>query len=256
MRILTGFHAVEEKIRSFSKNATQVKLEVLYAKPGPRVKKIIEQAKKVGILCREVTSGELDRLTANLPETAREHRGIIIVSSESESATDNLVDFNQFVSSTKNDDKSSLVVILDSVTDPHNVGAIMRSCDQFGADLLILPERRGAKDGEVVNRASAGAAAWLPVSVVTNLVRAAEQLKDAGYWIYGADAGGTDVTTVNLSGKVVLVMGSEGNGISRLLQEQCDTILSIPTYGKIDSLNVSVATGVLLYEIRRQNRKS
>ena len=143
--------------------------------------------------------------------------------------------------------------VLDSVTDPHNVGAIIRSCDQFGVDLIVLPERRGAKDGEVIGRSSAGANAWVPTAIVPNLVRAVQQLKEAGYWVYGADAGGTKLTECNLSGKIVVIMGSEGTGISRLLTEQCDGILSIPTCGKLDSLNVSVAAGVLLYELSKQN---
>ena len=147
------------------------------------------------------------------------------------------------------------VVILDSVTDPHNVGAIIRSADQFGASLVLLPERNSANkvnDNDVILRTSAGAAAWVPVSVVPNLVRCVEKLKDNGFWVYGADAGGTSVQEGKFAEKTVLIMGSEGSGISRLLKEQCDSIVSIPTCGKIDSLNVSVATGVLLYEIYRQ----
>ena len=149
------------------------------------------------------------------------------------------------------------VVVLDSVTDPHNVGAIIRSADQFGAALVIMPERHSANnvnDNDVIARSSAGASSWVPVSVVTNLVRTVEKLKSNGFWVYGADAGGVSVEEGKFFKKSVLVMGSEGTGISRLLKEQCDSIVSIPTCGKIDSLNVSVATGVLLYEIYRQSK--
>jgi 23S rRNA (guanosine2251-2'-O)-methyltransferase len=147
------------------------------------------------------------------------------------------------------------VVILDSITDPHNVGAILRSCDQFGASLVVIPEHNSASDiagNEVIGRTSAGASAWVPVAIVNNLVRAAEQLKQAGFWIYGADAGGSPLGEAKFSGKTAIIMGSEGTGMSRLLREKCDVILSIPTCGKLDSLNVSVAAGVLLYEIHRQ----
>ena len=147
----------------------------------------------------------------------------------------------------------SIVVVLDSITDPHNVGAVLRSCDQFGADLVIMPERRSAIESEVIDRSSAGASAWVPVSVVQNLVRSVELLKKAGYWIYGADAGGEDVVTADFASKAVLVMGSEGEGIARLLKESCDTIISIPTCGRLDSLNVSVAAGVLLHEMRNRH---
>lgn len=251
MKIYTGFHSVEEKVRS-SQNKKETGLKILYAKPGPRVKKIISQAKTQGIPCSETTEKELNSLVSNLSETAKEHRGIVLISENEKQISENKVDFDQFLKSIENKD-SSIVVILDSITDPHNVGAIIRSCDQFGVDLVVLPERRGASESEIIGRSSAGASAWVQTSVVSNLVRTVEKLKEAGFWIYGADAGGETAGQTSLQGKIALVMGSEGSGISRLLQEKCDKIISIPTCGKLDSLNVSVACGVLLYEIKRQS---
>ena len=251
MKIYTGFHSVEEKIRS-SQNKKETGLKILYAKPGPRVKKIISQAKTQGIPCSETTEKELNSLVSNLSETAKEHRGIVLISENEKQVSENKVDFDQFLKSIENKD-SSIVVILDSITDPHNVGAIIRSCDQFGVDLVVLPERRGASESEIIGRSSAGASAWVQTSVVSNLVRTVEKLKEAGFWIYGADAGGETAGQTSLQGKIALVMGSEGSGISRLLEEKCDKIISIPTCGKLDSLNVSVACGVLLYEIKRQS---
>lgn len=251
MKVYTGFHSVEERIRS-SQNKKETGLKILYAKPGPRVKKIISQAKTQGIPCSETTEKELDSLVSNLSETAKEHRGIVLISENEKQISENKVDFDQFLKSIENKD-SSIVVILDSITDPHNVGAIIRSCDQFGVDLVVLPERRGASESEIIGRSSAGASAWVQTSVVSNLVRTVEKLKEAGFWIYGADAGGETAGQTSLQGKIALVMGSEGSGISRLLEEKCDKIISIPTCGKLDSLNVSVACGVLLYEIKRQS---
>ena len=251
MQIITGFHAVEETIRSAKCTADGAKPHIEYAKPGPRIKKILEDAKKRNIPAKEATMAELDRLTAELSETAQDHRGIVLIIEGAKKATQNFVQFEQTVSEISKKD-SATVVLLDSVTDPHNVGAIIRSCDQFGADLVVIPERHSASDGEVVMRASAGAAAWVPVSIVTNLSRAAEYLKVHGFWIYGADAGGSALGKTNFSGKNAIIMGSEGSGMSRLLREKCDVILSIPTCGKLDSLNVSVAAGVLLYEVHRQ----
>ena len=251
MKIYTGFHSVEEKIRS-SQNKKETGLKILYAKPGPRVKKIISQAKTQGIPCSETTEKELNSLVSNLSETAKEHRGIVLISENEKQISENKVDFDQFLKSIENKD-SSIVVILDSITDPHNVGAIIRSCDQFGVDLVVLPERRGASESEIIGRSSAGASAWVQTSVVSNLVRTVEKLKEAGFWIYGADAGGETAGQTSLQGKIALVMGSEGSGISRLLEEKCDKIISIPTCGKLDSLNVSVACGILLYEIKRQS---
>lgn len=143
-------------------------------------------------------------------------------------------------------------MILDSVTDPHNVGAVIRSCDQLGADLLVLPEKRGASESAVIERSSAGASAWVPTAIVTNLVRAVEKLQKAGFWVYGAAAGGSAAHSLDLTGNTALIMGSEGSGIGRLLAKKCDGFIAIPCCGKLDSLNVSVAAGILLYERRRQ----
>lgn len=256
VRVITGFHAIEEKLRSLKSlgiSPQNCKLEV--GKLGPRVKKIVEQAKQSGIPVETVAASRLDTLVSDLPEAIQDHRGIVLLIKEA-ALKKNHISLDSFCAEKAAFTGKSVVVILDSVTDPYNVGAIMRSCDQFGVDLLILPERRSAKDGEVVERSSAGAASYLPTAIVPNLASALELLKNAGYWVYGADAGGKNAASLNLAGKTVLIMGSEGSGISRLLREKCDGIVSIPTCGKIDSLNVSVATGILLYEIYCQNNQS
>lgn len=261
--ILSGFHAVEERVRAaLEDSGAALKMRIYFSKPGPRVKKILELAKSAGIQCEQSDNKALDQMVQSLSESTREHRGIVLEIQGQEASSSNLVDFDVWLERFKAQEsaaKRTTVVILDSVTDPHNVGAILRSADQFGAALVLLPERRGANDvaqNEVIARSSAGAASWVPVSVVTNLVRAAQQLKEAGFWVYGADAGGVQVQDGTFSKNSVLIMGSEGSGIARLLREQCDTIVSIPTCGKIDSLNVSVAAGVLLYEIYRQSLSS
>ena len=269
-RIVTGFHAIEERIRSDSRGSGRMR--IFWSKAGPRAKKIIALAKQEGIPCEQADDAVLDSLAARLSETARDHRGIVLcISGESESAR-NIVDFDEWLASLPSDSEFSsdqsgvlqndvrqnaytTVLVLDSVTDPHNVGAIIRSCDQFGTSLVILPQARSANDithNEVIARSSAGAAAWVPVSVVPNAVRAVQRLKEAGFWVYGADAGGESIASVDFARRMVIVMGSEGKGISPLLSKQCDAIVSIPTCGKIDSLNVSVAAGVLLYERYRR----
>ncbi|MCQ2588136.1 MAG: 23S rRNA (guanosine(2251)-2'-O)-methyltransferase RlmB [Treponema sp.] len=252
-KIITGFHSIEEKVRA-GKN--QSNLKIFYSKSGPRVKKIIEEAEKAGIKINQVENSKLDDLVKDLDETLQDHRGIVLTIENSSEKSENLVDFNAWIkNASSTNDKNLTVVVLDKVTDPHNVGAIIRSCDQFGASLVVIPEHNSASDisgNEVIGRTSAGASAWVPVAIVNNLVRAVEQLKVAGFWVYGADAGGESCGKIDFSQKTVLIMGSEGTGISRLLEEQCDSIVSIPTCGKIDSLNVSVAAGVLLYELYRR----
>ena len=251
MQIITGFHAVEEMLRSPLCTANGAKPHLEYAKPGPRVKKILEDAIKRNIPAIEVSVSALDKLCSNLSETAKNHRGLVLVVEGIQKQAQNFVQFDSVLQDLEQN-QNAIVVILDSVTDPHNVGAIIRSCDQFGANLLVLPEHRGTSESDVILRSSAGAAAWVKQAVVNNLNRTVEKLKDAGFWIYGADAGGSKLSETSLKGKIAIVMGSEGSGISRLLKEKCDAILSIPTCGKLDSLIVSVAAGVLLYEAHKQ----
>ena len=257
-RIITGFHAIEEKVLKAKEQNSCSGMSIVYGKSGPRVKKILGYAKEAGISVRSARDEELDALVKNLPEALREHRGIVLCVSGENAKTRNTVDFDAWLlqAASRPENERQTVVVLDSVTDPHNVGAVIRSCDQFGAGLVIIPERRGARDvaeNEVIARSSAGSSAWVPVAVVSNLVRAVQLLKEKGFWIYGADAGGSRVNELTFSARSVIVMGSEGSGIARLLEEQCDSIVSIPTCGKIDSLNVSVAAGVLLYEVYRQS---
>ena len=245
----TGFHSIEEKIRSL-KDGAPSGYKLFYSKPGPRVKKILATAKEAGITAEQTDDKKLDEMVSSLSPALRDHRGIVLCIEGEKQNTVNLIDFDAWIKSEAGKEKAT-VVILDRVTDPHNVGAIIRSCDQFGADLVVMPEHKAAskiEDNDVIARSSAGASAWVPVAVVNNLVRAVEQLKAAGFWVYGADAGGETCGKVDFAQKSVIVMGSEGTGMAQLLEKQCDTIVSIPTCGKIDSLNVSVAAGVLLFE--------
>lgn len=254
--IITGFHSIEEKIRSLKEGSTPA-FKLYYSKPGPRVKKILEEAKKAGVTCEQTDDKTLDSFVSSLDESLRDHRGIVMEFSDKAAPPSNVVDFDTWLKKfSASKQEKATVVLLDKITDPHNVGAIIRSCDQFGASLVIVPEHNSVNSiatNEVIGRASAGASAWVPVTVVKNLVRTVEKLKQAGFWIYGADAGGENCTGISFAQKSVLVMGSEGSGIDALLHKKCDTIVSIPTCGKIDSLNVSVAAGVLLYELYRKS---
>ena len=253
-KVITGFHSIEEKVRAIIKSQNSNGVTIFYSKPGPRVKKILAAAKEAKIKVQEVDNKALDSMVADLDEALQDHRGIVMTLSGESKQTANIVNFDDWI---KTAPQKSSVLVLDKVTDPHNVGAIIRSCDQFGASLVVLPEHNSANDiegNEVIGRTSAGASAWVPVAIVNNLVRAVEELKEAGFWIYGADAGGQTLGTIDFPEKTCIIMGSEGGGISQLLEKKCDSIVSIPTCGKIDSLNVSVAAGVLLYELyRRQN---
>ena len=146
----------------------------------------------------------------------------------------------------------SLVIILDHIEDPQNLGAVLRSADVFAADLVIAPRKRSAPLTDAAIKASAGAAAYVPLVLVPNLAEAMRKLAKAGFWLYAADMGGASLPESDLSARTGLVLGNEGAGVSRLLRDECDFALSIPMAGHVDSLNVSAAAAVLMYEYRRR----
>ena len=144
------------------------------------------------------------------------------------------------------------VVVADEIEDPHNLGAIIRSAEAAGAHGVIIPKRRGVQVTPIVRKSAAGACEYMPIARVDNLVSAMESLKEHGLWIYGADMDGTPWCRTDLTGSLALVIGSEGRGMARLVKEHCDGILSLPMNGKVNSLNASVAAGILLFEAARQ----
>jgi len=256
MTFLTGFHAIEERIKSGQSCGP-----LLVAKAGPRAKEIVTLAVNNKIRLERTGAYELDGI-------APDNRGIALQVEDVQNRAD--ISLENFIaeledgndSNSRDDAKSrnssrkgSLVLILDEITDPHNYGAILRCCDQFAVDLVISRNRRNAKQAPIISQTSAGAVSWVAQAETPNLVRAMEDLKSAGFWIYGADMDGEPAYKLDLSGRIALVLGSEGSGISRLLREKCDGMVGIPSLGRVDSLNVSVATGVLLYEVRRQRAK-
>ena len=147
------------------------------------------------------------------------------------------------------------IIVLDGITDPHNLGAIIRSAECAGAHGVVIPERRAAGLSPAAAKAAAGALSFMPVSRVKNLNRALDELKEAGLWVVGADMDGEGVYQADLTGPVALLIGSEGDGVSRMARQRCDRVVSLPIRGHIDSLNASVAAGVLMYEIVRQRAK-
>jgi 23S rRNA (guanosine2251-2'-O)-methyltransferase len=247
MLYLTGFHAIEEMIKS-----GQTKGPLLMAKAGPRARELAALAVEHKIRVDRVGTHDLDRL-------APDHRGIALAAESSGPSGGGGPDITleEFIAAlgspgAEGPAKDVLVLVIDEITDPHNYGAILRSCDQFGVDLVISRNRRNAKHAGVIAQTSAGAAAWVPAAEAANLPRAVQDLKAAGFWIYGADMKGEALYKKDLRGRVAIVLGGEGEGISRLLRENCDALIAIPSKGRIDSLNVSVAAGVLLYEVTRQ----
>jgi len=241
MSYLSGFHAIEERIK-----AGNVRGALLVAKPGPRARELTALAAARRIPVNRVGTHELDRLAPG-------HRGVALELDDGPGgANSNETTLEEFLSGLDEKRRDALVVILDEITDPHNYGAILRSCDQFGVDLLITRRRRIAKHADIIAKTSAGAFAWVASAETPNLPRAVELLKERGFWIFGADMRGEAAYSRDLRGRVALVLGGEGEGLSRLLREACDGFVAVPSQGRIDSLNVSVAAGVLFYEVMRQ----
>ena len=154
------------------------------------------------------------------------------------------------LNSTKN--KDGFVVVLSEIMDPHNLGSIIRVCECAGADGIIIGKDRSASVSDTVMRISAGALNHIKVAKVTNINIAIDKLKDNGFWVYGAEVGGSNIYKSNLTGKICLVIGGEDSGVKRLTKEKCDGVISIPMFGKVSSLNASVACGIAIYEVVRQ----
>lgn len=239
-----GFHAIEEALKKAGMGST------LYVQRqgGERIESLVREAKLTGkIAVKKLSKDELERMMPGA-----DVRGAILDLGGPRRGASRLIEttVEEFCDRLGEND-GALVLILDGITDPHNLGAILRSADQFGVDLVLIPERRSVQANETVVKVSSGAAQYVPLSVVTNLTREIKTLKDNGFWIYGADMAGEESYSMSFPARTAIVMGSEGNGISQLVRKNCDHIISIPMRGHIDSLNVSVATGILLYEFRR-----
>ena len=218
------------------------KLFVLKGIKDEKINNLIDSVKKTGTLIKFVERDELDTMA----ET-KAHQGII-----AEVEDYKYVELSDILEYAKSKNEEPFIVLLDEIEDPHNFGAIIRSAECVGAHGVIIKNRNQAMVTSTVVSASAGAIEYMRIARVTNISKAIDELKDKGMWFACADMDGNEMTKTNLKGSIGLVVGSEGNGVSRLVKSKCDFVVKIPMKGHLDSLNVSVATGILLYEINRQ----
>lgn len=236
---IEGRNAVIEAFRS---GKTIDKLYILdNCQDGP-IMTIKREAKKQDCLVKYVKREKLDQLS----ETGK-HQGVVAITSAYEYAG-----VEDILENARKKGEDPFILLLDGIEDPHNLGAIIRTANQAGAHGIIIPKNRAVGLTAAVARTSAGALNYIPVAKVTNLVKTIEELKKEGLWFVCADMSGTTMYQLDLKGPIGLVVGSEGEGVGRLVKEKCDFTASIPMKGDIDSLNVSVAAGVLAYEIVRQ----
>lgn len=236
---IEGRNAVLEALRA---GKTIDKLYVLDGCPDGPVRTIIREAKKGDTIINYVKKERLDQLS----ETGH-HQGVIAMAASYEYAT-----MEDILEKSKEKGEAPFIFVLDNIEDPHNLGAMIRTANLAGAHGVIIPKRRAVGLTSTVARTSAGAINYTPVAKVTNLKQTMEQLKKEGMWFVCADMDGTPYYQMDLKGPMGLVIGNEGEGVSRLIKETCDFVASIPMKGDIDSLNASVAAGVLAFEIARQ----
>jgi 23S rRNA (guanosine2251-2'-O)-methyltransferase len=242
---LTGIHAVREALeagRAFDR------IVIAKGRQDSRVEEIVQAARARNISVRFEDRGQLDRLA-----DSKDHQGIVaLVAARAAGTLDEIL---AAANAGAGRGEKGLIVLLDGVEDPHNLGAVIRTALAAGAHGVVIPERRAAGLTDTVARASAGALAHLAVAKVTNLVRTMEELKEAGYWLVGLDErGDKNYTDVDYTSPTGIVLGGEGKGLHELTRKRCDFVVSLPTTGPVKSLNVSVAAGVVLFEALRQRR--
>ena len=209
----------------------------------PRFLSLLQTAKANGVVIDEVDPRRLDQLTQHA-----NHQGVV-----AQVAPYEYLSLEELIEQARQASEQPVLIVADSITDPHNLGAIIRTAEALGAQGLVIPQRRAVGVTSSVMKVAAGALETFPVARVVNLSRALEELKEANFWIYGTAANGSQpLHAVQFSGAIALVVGSEGEGLSLLTQRTCDHLVSIPLHGKTPSLNASVAAGMALYEIFRQ----
>ena len=229
-------------IEAFRAGKTIDKLFVLDGCQDGPVRTILREAKKTDCIVNFVKKERLDQMS----ETGK-HQGVIAYAAAYEYGT-----VEEMLENAKQKNEQPFLILLDNIEDPHNLGSIIRTANQVGAHGVIIPKRRAVGLTATVAKASAGAINYTPVAKVTNLVKTMDELKKQGMWFVCGDMGGESMYSLDLTGPMGVVIGNEGEGVSRLVKENCDFVAGIPMKGDIDSLNASVAMGVLSYEIVRQ----
>jgi len=238
--IIYGIHAVEAAIRNQPENVLQVFVQ--QGRNDNRIKKIIDIAKNSGVSLQSIGN---DKLKEKCPKAR--HQGVVAEIRAGRSGTVTLDDILE--------KEQVLLLVLDEVQDPHNIGACLRTADAIGVDAVVVSKNRSPALTPVIRNVASGAAETVPYIMVSNIARALDKIKEHNVWVMGTsgDADGT-IYDSKASNRLALVMGSEGKGMRRLTRDSCDELISIPMQGSVESLNISVATAVCLYEIRRQQR--
>ncbi|MCK9273544.1 MAG: 23S rRNA (guanosine(2251)-2'-O)-methyltransferase RlmB [Syntrophales bacterium] len=240
MQTIYGIHPVLESLKSGGKGIER--LILAHGKKGEAVKEILNLAAQKHIAIEYKDRSYIDKIVPT-----KRHQGIVCFCKEFKYRS-----FYKIIEDVTSSEKGGFILILDSVMDPQNLGSLIRSGHCFGANAVVIPKNRAASVTPAVVKASAGCAEYISVSQVTNIATTLDLLKREGFWIYGTDVKeGKNIAQFDFSGRIGVVLGGEGSGLRPLVRQKCDFMISIPMEGKIDSLNVSVAGGILLYEIMK-----
>ncbi|MBP3692219.1 MAG: 23S rRNA (guanosine(2251)-2'-O)-methyltransferase RlmB [Clostridia bacterium] len=236
--IIFGRNAVTEALRS----GRTVDRLMITKTAASNAGGIIAKCKAAGIPIKEVPAAKLDAITGNAV-----HQGLVLTVAATQYSS-----VDAILQAARDAGEAPFIIICDGIEDPHNLGAIIRTAETCRVHGVIIPERRSASLNATVAKTSSGALEYVKVARVTNLVNEIEKLKEQGVWVFGADMDGEDISKVDFTGPLALVIGNEGSGIGRLVAKSCDKIVSIPMYGKINSLNASVAAGIMMFEAAKQ----
>lgn len=238
-QIIYGRNSVSEALNS------EKEIDTIFVQRGAAVGNIISAAKKRGVVVKDVSEEKL----AALAGTSK-HGGVA-----AELCACSYSELEDILNVSREKGTQPFIIIADEIADPHNLGAIIRTAEAAGADGIIIPKRRSASLNATVFKTSAGAAAWIKVARVSNLVDAIKTLKARNIWVWGMEADGSPLGKTDLTGGTAIVVGSEGFGLGRLVRENCDGVLSLPMNGKVNSLNASVCAGIFMYEVVRQRNQ-
>ena len=242
--VVAGRNAVRELLRS-GRPIDKILLQKSEDRSGS-ILMLLREALEQKIPVVEAERAKLDALAGGIP-----HQGIVALVAETE-----YVSVEDILQLAKDRGEAPFVVLCDGVTDPYNLGAIIRSAECCGAHGVVIPKRRSAGVNAIVSKASAGAVEHMAIAKVVNLTAAIEALKEAGVWVFAAEAGGQSIYKTDFAGPCAIVLGSEGKGVSPLVTKTCDGVVSIPLYGKINSFNVSAAAAILLAEVAKAHHKN
>lgn len=238
-QIIYGRNSVSEALSS------DKEIDTLFVQKGVQPGTIVPEAKKRGIVVKDVSAEKLSAMCGT-----PKHGGVAAELCAAEYA-----ELDDILAVSEQKGTPPFIIIADEIADPHNLGAIIRSAEAAGADGVIIPKRRSASLNSTVFKTSAGAAAWIKVARVSNLVDTIKALKKRNIWVYGMEADGEPYDKTDFTGGTAIVVGSEGFGLGRLVRESCDAVVSLPMNGRVNSLNASVSAGILMYEVVRQRGK-